>query len=679
MRDACAMLSSARSMIVWTIGMFAGCGSDGGGAADAGGEVDPCQRDDVEEPAQAEALPAEGVLGHLCPVGDADWYRFTVPPTDHLVEVKLAMDGELSPVEPVYVVWSLDGAGAPAAAVAATPPASVGFPLDDVHCMAPGDYAVVVRDDGEDAEDLRRFYRFSVTTSADPDAAEPNDDAARAVPLGAVPQAGAIACTGDTDWYAFDGAAGQVARVTLDMEVARIAPSLRLLDADGTLVQSQVNPSGTVRDTHLVMEVVLPRAGRYHAVVADDDGRDADPVKTYAIALELLDDSDPNEPNGHPDTATPLAASAVPCGAETSGWLEAEGTIGAPGDNDWFRLPIGDCGGQGLIEAEVTLSTAGLSAPEIAALAGEVQIALTLVRRDAGSPCDADLDCQELQKVCDNDYDCSGLFNTCLPDGFCAGAGVCLPEGSCGAGVVQRRYEPSGAPTGDQVAHLSAPLFRDPFVLLRVADFQSDGAARGRTYRLRARVRKEPDANEPSNVYAPTLLADFPANIMADAAPEIPVHDCTSDGVSVPDCCGPDTWVEGFLSYENDLDFYRYLHPCPGEDCNLRLVYELDGGPVDFVLSVYQGDSLWFGGVAGAREDLAAQPAASGAYGTTSCFYAFQGHGDAADPYRYHLAVRDLATVRDASATQRYRVCLERTSRACEAPCKLYDNGCGVP
>jgi len=661
------------------------CGTDDKGPADtSSGEVSLCQRDDVETPQQAVALPPEGAAGQLCPIGDSDWYRITTAPNDHLLHVTLAMDGDLSPVEPVYVVWATDAAGFVSDVVAATPPQAVGFPLDEVHCVAPGTYLVAVRDDGEDAEDFRRDYRLNVTSSPDPDPAEPNDDLAGAVVIDGS-ATGAIACAGDTDWYRFEAALGQVARVTLTMPVGGISPLLRLLDADGALVATQVNPGGTVRATNLVLEAVLPKSGRYFAVVSDDDGRNADPVTTYVVTVELLDDSDPNEPNGHPDVATPLTPTDVTCGADWSTTLERTGTIGATGDNDWFRLPIGDCEGQGLIEAEVVLLNDSLTVAERAQIASAMQIALTLVRGDSGSPCNDDIGCQALAKPCSNEWDCSGLSNTCLPDGFCAGSGVCLPEGRCGADVVQRRYEPGVAAGAEsQRALLTAPLFGDPFVFLRVADYQSNGAAREVQYRLRVRVRAEPDRNEPDNVYSPTLLQDFPAAIMTSAAKPVPVHDCTDDPndlTDVPDCCGAGTWVEGLLSYENDLDFYRYDHPCPGEDCNVRILYQLEAGPVDFVMSVYQGNSLWFGGVIGPRVEAATQAASSGSFGgTQSCFYGFAGHaGSAEEPFSYYVAVRDLATVRDASPTQRYRFCIERTSRGCDAPCKVFENGCGVP
>ncbi|MCC6619848.1 MAG: PPC domain-containing protein [Deltaproteobacteria bacterium] len=669
----------------WGLGA---CGDEGAGPTDTSADTGaPCQRDDVDEPAGAIALTAEGVEGWLCPVGDVDWYRFETGPDDHILRVTLAMEGDLSPVEAAYVVWSIGPDGAPAEVVAATPPQRIGLPLDELHCVAPGDYLVAVRDDGEDAQDFRRPYTLALSATTDPDPAEPNDDAAGAAPLaeGGTGVEGAIACVGDTDWYGFDVGAGELVQLRLTMPVAAIAPALRLVDGDGALVAARDNPSGTVRETDLTLEAVLPAAGRYYAVVADGDGREADPTTTYRLALTLADDSDTNEPNGHPEVATALTSAAASCGPAWGAWFEATGNIGAPGDNDWFVVPLTGCAPQGVIEAEVELLDQARSAADRWALAGRVQLALTIVRDHAQSPCASDLVCQALGRPCDNGFDCSGLSNTCLPDGFCAGAGVCLPGGRCGANVIQRRFTPPAPPTDPSATPppphrvaVTTPIFADERLHLRVADFQSDGADRAVSYRVRARVRAEVDANEPSNVFDTTLLEDFPVAIQAGAARPIPIHDCTTDGVSAPDCCGPDTWIEGALSYENDLDFYRYPHPCPGEDCNLRVLYEMDAGPVDFVLSVYAGHSLWFGGVAGARDEAPSQAAVSGAYGgTQACFYAYQGHQG--EPFDYYVALRDLAAVRDWSSDQRYRFCVERTTRACESPCRLYDNGCGQP
>lgn len=661
---------------------WAGCGDGGADASDTsptpGAE---CARDPSNDSSEAVALALDSeVTGYLCPIEDVDWYRVDTGASAGLLRVRLAVDGELSPVEPSYAVYRIDGDGGPGEVVGAPPATLLGQALDEVHCVSPGSYLVAVRDDGDDAQDFRRPYRLTVSASPNPDTAEPNDDAAGATPLASGAAAhGAISCGGDEDWFAVDLAAGQLVRARLELDVAGFDPTVRLVDAAGELVGLRDNPSGRVSPTDIELALVPPGPGRYYVVVGDDDGRDADPEAEYTLTVTAAVDDDPNEPNHHPDVATPLATTADACGAAAGAWREEHGTIGAPGDNDWYRLPVTGCAPQGLLEAEVEYDVAGLDAAALAALRRDVQLAVTFVRAHRGSPCQVDSDCQALAKTCQNSWDCSGLFNACRPDGFCAGAAVCLPEGVCGANVIQRR-EMGGAVAGPgpETVRLSAPLFGDEVVYLRVADFQSDGAAPGVSYRVRARVRAEPDANEPSNVYAPELLESFPTGIQASAAKPVPVHDCTG---LTPDCCGPDTWVEGEISYENDLDWYRYDHPCPGEDCNLRLVYELGGGPVDFVVSFYREGGLWFGGVVGPGSEAVTQSALSGHYGGVgpgdSCLYAFSGH-EGAD-YTYQIVFRDLATVRDWSPEQGYRFCLEKVSTECAAPCELFENGCGVP
>lgn len=668
----------ARALAALAAVAAAGCGDGGPGEQDTAATPGAaCQRDPSGHAGEAVDLPLDSeVTGYLCPVEDVDWYRVETGADAGLLRVRLAIDGDLSPVEPSYAVYRVDAAGAPGEVVGAPPSTLLGQPLDEVHCVSPGRYLVAVRDDGDDAQDFRRPYRLTVSATPDPDLAEPNDGAEEATPLasGAVAR-GAISCGGDEDWFALDVAAGQLVRARLELGAARFDPVLRLVTAAGELVGLRDNPAGRIQATDLELALVPPGPGRYYLVVGDDDGQDADPTVEYTLSVTAASDADPNEPNHHPDLATPLGASAAACGAAAGAWREQRGTIGAPGDNDWYRLPLTGCSPQGILEAEVEYDVAGLGAAELAELRREVQLALTFVRAHRASPCQVDSDCQALTKTCHNSWDCSGLFNTCRPDGFCAGAAVCLPEGVCGANVVQRREAGAAAP---EPVRLSAPLFGDDVVYLRVADFQSDGAAPGVSYRLRARVRAEPDANEPSNVYAPELLESFPTAIQAGAARPVPVHDCTG---AAPDCCGPDTWVAGALSYENDLDWYRYDHPCPGQDCNLRLVYELDGGPVDFVVSVYREGALWFGGVVGPGREAASQPPLAGHYGgvgpADSCLYAFSGH-EGAD-YTYQIVLRDLATVRDWSPDQGYRFCLERVSSGCESPCELYDDGCGVP
>jgi hypothetical protein len=662
--------------------------------------VATCDRDTSEGPdtplAYTQGNPA---TGYVCPIEDQDWYAVTVAPGDRILKVGLRLASPISPVEPTYTVWSTDASGQPAEAIAAPPSTQIGAALDDVHCVDSGDLLVAVRDSGDDAQDLRQAYTFTVTTSPDPDSQEPNDaqEAATALTAGQS-RVGAIACRGDEDWYQIEIPDGNLIRMTLASEIADYEPTLRLLTAAGDVLVREENKSGTVRATAFDRFEVVPGPGTYFIVVSDDDGAGADPDVNYTLGVELVQDSDDNEPNNHPDEATELSADAVSCASERS--FTATGTIGAPGDDDWFKLPLANCG-DGILDVELEFNNAGLSDAEQWAFNNELQATVTVVKGHAESACDTDSTCSSLNLACNGSLDCAGVFEQCLPDNLCAGATVCLPEGVCGANVVQRRYEcrpnldecdPSGTPPPNR-ARVSMPLRNIPYVYLRVSDFQADGAEPGTTYTLRASVRNDPDLNEPSEVFTNSLRDEIPVRASQSIATEIPVHDAT-----IGQGCDESKWVTGYLAYENDLDFYTYTHPCPGEDCTMRLRYDTQAGPVDFVVNIYRGSSLWF--TAFDNEELANQAAFSGALGGLEsgglsgdgrCYYAYQGHTSNNGDFRYYVVVRDLfdlfsddATIRpdsrDWDEGQRYRFCVEKVSNVCEEPpCQIYEDGCGQP
>ena len=158
----------------------------------------------------------------------------------------------------------------------------------------------------------------------------------------------------------------------------------------------------------------------------------------------------------------------------------------------------------------------------------------------------------------------------------------------------------------------------------------------------------------------------------------------------LPTCCASAdaVWTEGVISYEDDQDFYAYRHPCPGEDCMVKIYYEIDEGPVDLLWQIYQESSLWFDPIVPVSE-LGINAGISGVFGGLdagdSCFYAWQGHRG--EDFYYTLSVRDLRPTRDWSTEQRYRFCIEKAGNGCfEPPCQNrdqpetgpQDGGCSV-
>ncbi|MEZ4248685.1 MAG: hypothetical protein R3B99_10635 [Polyangiales bacterium] len=455
------------------------------------------------------------------------------------------------------------------------------------------------------------------------------------------------------------------------------SPALRTYGPDGELGDRRHEPgAGAWADVDRASRVALTD-GTYRVVVEEATGSRGDPDVAYELSVSALEDFDGNEPNDHPREATALSGAPVACGGSWSTTFTATGTIGSEGDEDWFALPVGACRG-GLVEAEVAFAAAGDVASQWA-LQRQVQASVALVRSHPGSPCDRDEACTMLQAPCGDGWDCEGFFNTCLPEGVCAGATVCMADGLCGANQAQRNYRASVAssttePPPPNVAHLVAPILDDRTLFFRVTDFQSNGGDPAALYTLTVRVRSETDpgdTNPPgNNLYTPTTLTEVPVRQSRERAIPIAVHDCTAG-----DCCDGGTWVRGSIGYEHDLDFFRMPHPCPGADCNLRIHYQVDDGPVEHALWIYEEGGAGFV----SREMPSGRSGTFGGIGpeAEACAYAYHRHGES-----YYVMVRDREDdAADADPEQSYRFCVEKVANGCEAPCVDHGpdmGGCGV-
>lgn len=681
-----------------------GCSGDEGEGdlvIDAG--ILSCQRDEHSKPEAAVPL---GVgtpeSGYICPEGDRDWYTLEIPADKTVLEVSLAMDIPLSPVEINYTVWTINEAGKPGSVAAAPPFTSVGSELQNIHCLDPGSYLLQINDAADDSSDLRNPYAVTVNTRADQDQNEPNnaEESATALSSGQT-VTGYITCPGDHDQFKLEVPAGNLLKIHFETEISDYEPMVTLRDSEGRVLAIELNRSGRVQATTFDRYITLPDGGTYYVSVSDDDDYDADPDTPYALTVDFVTDTDPNEPNNTPDTATELSSTALSCANAWSSWTEMTGTIGAPGDNDWFRVPLQNCTG-GILEAHVEFDTSGMSNAEKWAFNSQVQAAVTMVFPEPNSACNQDSDCGALQLSCQDSLDCAGVFEQCLPEGLCAGASVCLPSGFCGANRVQRRYEcnprfpecraaTQPLPPAN-LASFAAPLPAVSEVFLRVSDYQSDGAAPDTTYRLRVRTRQDPDPHEPSNLFTNQLNLNTATGRNRELAASVPVYDCTGAN---PSCCSNQPWTTGMIAYENDLDWYGYEHPCPGEDCLLKFHYRVDAGPVDTVMNVYTGSSPWITVLP--NEQSVTHPAISGYIGGTAtsdrCLYSFQGHDgrDAETPYQYGVLVRDLRELysdeltptpesRDWAPEQSYSFCIEKVFNGCQAPCEVASNGeCTTP
>ncbi|MEM1414338.1 MAG: hypothetical protein AAGH15_05540 [Myxococcota bacterium] len=654
-----------------------------------------CDQDDSLGPDSPLMLdPTGATMGFVCPENDQDWYAFDVPAGDALVAVTLQVGtgGIRSPVDATYSIVRADAVDE----AVATPDGEAvgpGARLEDTHCIGAGSYLLSVRDQGDDAEDLRNPYTLTVSTSAELDGAEPNDttETATALNVGGMAAEGYVSCVGDVDLYSFTVAGDDAsARVRLStpgdtssgecVGCLSFIPSLRLLESDGTTLVLEgfgSRAQSQATETTLIRQL---EPGTYFVEVAASDGRGADPAIPYELSVALTNDPDPNEPNDDSLEATPLGP--VVCGAEWSTFLEATGALVAPADNDWFAVTVpAGCAGA-IVEATVELLPDGLTVDEQWALQREVQASLTMVRPVPGVACADDDTCTTLaSRTCeipDDPEDTSGQVDcwgvgACQRDGFCAGARECFPTGVCGANQVTRSYFPQSAPPmptegPENRAMISAPILTGGTFYLRVSDFQSNGGDPRAQYRLRVRTHGEPDAYEPDNLYLANPIVREPA----ETGPSFTIRDARVGGDGG---CTNGTLVDAHVGYEGDVDYFSAPNPCAGvSDCQLRLFYEVDTGPVVPLVRVRARG-------AETQRDLA--PGSGGIIGELgtavdagNCFLA-PTESDTVDVEIFHFPDGDV-TNQEFDPDQRVRFCLDVITDVCQEPCVLIDGTCFV-
>ncbi|MEM9861177.1 MAG: PPC domain-containing protein [Myxococcota bacterium] len=629
-----------------------------------------CQQDNSLGPDSAEALVAgTPATGFICPNIDEDWFTLDIPTGQSLLRINLSIDNARSPIEATY---SIAPAGSPEMSVAIPDEDEIGpgANLRDTHCLEPGAYTVVLRDQGADAEDIRNAYELSFSTLAEPDTFEPNNEDTSATTIGmGAPTTGFISCRGDVDFYQFEVTGQDAVRVALDAAELGYEPQVTLFDPAGELVLTEVNARGALGPTALSFERQL-QPGTYTVRVSDDNEQGSNAEVPYTLTIGVFEDPDTNEPNDGPLEATMLTG--LGCGAGWSAFSEnAAGALVTAADNDWFEIDLSGCA-NGIIEAEATLNTTGLTAQEAWELQARVQMSITLVR-DAGpaDPCDEDEDCVVLTRTCEENIDCSGLLEACQLEGRCGGAGVCLPTNTCGANQTFRAYTPQGIPEPivepppPNTALLSAPVLSSQRAWLRVSDFQANGGDPRARYTLRVRVRNDPDGFEADNLYTsdPRLIDE------GERVSPYTIHDCTAG-----DCCGGGDFVTAHIGYDGDRDYFMGSHPCEGRNCMLRLHYQVDAGDASPILRLTTSRGPWY--------DALLEPGTSGTIGDV-------GRPEGEDQCIVAAADQDLMPF-DLSlfhfdpdepgflwdADQRVRFCLEVTSNDCVAPCIVAGDEC---
>jgi len=645
---------------------------------------DPCPWDTNDSSKNAENLPMdETTSGYICPPGDQDWYEFTVSAGNDLLNVSMTLDAPVSPVEVTYSIW-LDNKTTVAAPISGEN-ALPGLPLSITHKLDAKTYFLMARDSGGNVQDTSHPYNIILTASKDLDSHEPNDNQEVSTSIGNDKEniKGYISYRNDEDWYSISLSKRTLLDVHLTMPKGSIEPAYSIINANGDVLASDANAGGTAVPTDLQYRVSIKEDGDYYIVISDDNKLDSDADTPYTLVLSSTPDPDVNESNDHPTEATSFSTS-LSCNSDWSKWETKEGYIASSGDVDWYKLNITGCD-YAVIEVDLTFDS-----PD--SLPDDFIASARLVRVDADTSCKMDQECQTLTKKCKTNLGCSLFGNTCLASGVCGGAGVCLTGDLCGANLISK----SAQPNAPGKVHFAAPLhnWSDPnAIYLVIANGYSNSFSTNHSYSVKARIITEPDPSEMADGYTPKPPTIDEVKTQAKKAIEVPVHNCVAGGDTdggVMDCCDNGDWIKGFISFNYDQDGFKYRHPCPNNDCIVRILYEFDDGPVDFYLNVYRNGKIWFNNLSNAV-DKNHQSAITGAYGgltdNDECFYAYKGHKG--DPFWYNLHIRDTVFVSEKEQTngtwdwnigQQYRFCIEKIADGCsEPPCHLYDEGCGLP
>lgn len=631
--------------------------------SDAPGNAIPL---DVQTTEACAAAPDTCVTeGFICPLGDRDFYRITVPESS-LLRVKLLLEAPLSQVGIGYNVY--DAAGEVLQVTGST--VAAGVPLDEVSCPAAGEYLVLVADQSDDAFDFRHPYQLTVTTEPEPDQGESDAE----IPLGlGSSTTGLISCLGDIDAYGLDVPANTLLGVHLTSDVASYEPSYRVLkpnpDGSTTLLYQNMNESGSVQATDIQGLYTVPTAGHYILEVLDwevddEDRRTADADTPYTLEVSATAEPDPYDQDPRNDTAnTATALGAMSCGGSYGGQT-INGYFSAIGDIDWFRVPLSGCG-NGIVQ--VSLSTAGTDM---------VDPQIRLVRRYAAKPCTRDEECVSLDITCDYDIDCAGWGNTCVgvhgdPDrrdedptyepGTCAGASACV-AGACGATQFEKN-----AQAGTAVA-TAQPLLDTDQVYVVVNDFRSDASDVDTSYSLRIETRADPDAFERDSVYNPYPFRFIEREINEDLA--------QPSGSAEAGFC-----ITGTMATENDEDWFYYSSACPDQQagvdaCTINVDSTFDAGPVDFVVTVVRNGDDWF--QPAAVDEAGNNSSMTVPYGPPNeCFFAVEGDTGYYIVVTDNRGTRNNPTAMDWSDTQQYNVCFRPYVVGCNAPCQWIAEGGG--
>jgi hypothetical protein len=514
------------------------------------------------------------VEGHVCPTGDRDFYKITVPTGKKLLRVKLNHSVTKSPVALTYQLFN--SAEQPVGLAPEWTGSGIRT-FDDFHCLTEaGTFYIVVGDEGNDGKDGNNPYTLSFEAVADSDTTEPNDTKDKAQPVG---KDGYISCTGDKDYYKVTVTAdGKL----LEVKLSNTGPNevdlkYSIYDDKDNLIGTDGVPDGMKEAAALSTIHGVPGKGTYYIVVEDDKGDDSDPTAPYTLAVTELDEPDQNDkPKRNDSPTSPTVLGTFGCGGGLQTFTKT-GYIASKADVDYYRLDIGTCSPMAVMEVTVSYGGNSVVDPQV-----------TYIYPDPDTSCTKDTCCRVLSKSCIDFIDCLNITGECVPkgDAYCAdtdcepqaslscpqekrckGAVVCL-GGQCGVEQMDRSDD-DGEKDGAQVRTAQPLIHGGPYYIL-VTDLKNDDYEYGKPYTLTVKVRTDPDGAKELNsqYFSQKVLSHLGINTNN-------YHANVARAKQAKVTLGSP--MTGYLSYEGDQDWYVLDWPCTGGECTLSASFSYTG------------------------------------------------------------------------------------------------------
>lgn len=667
---------------------------DGGTVTCPGGDKAPGEFTSAKVLAAGEAAKH---TDYICPRRDRDIYKITVPAGHKLINIDIKYVKPIPMLNLTYQIYSVGEK------LVKQAPAASDKGFQTTHCINPGTYYLSIQDDADTGYDAKDPYVLYYTTEPDKDTTEPNDTVgqARAISGSAT---GLISCAGDKDYYKFTYTAGQLLQIKLAAAASTTVDlKYTILDSASMPITTNAIPDGTKPNAKLDVYQALPKAGTYYIVVEDGGSDDADTKTKYTLTLSKKTEPDAQDKGQRNDTvATATAVGTVTSGTVTKTY---SGQLASRGDVDYFV--VNGFAGAGVNKPgvmEVILSYSASSTgvgldPSFSYLYGDAAEPCTkdaCCKVAAKSTCKTNLQCLRKSYNCIkkgdalcNDASCTpSPSSICAGESACAGATVCLPGKTCAVEHALRWAK--GKKTAVTVKTSQLLIHPGPWYI-RVADLGSDDYEYGRNYTLKITAKWDPDgAKELDSEYFPNrcLLVEDPQ--LKNEEWKLHVKQAITKIAAKTITLG--TWYTGYLSYEGDIDFFKFANPCPNADCTLDIHYDVkcaptSGAPLRYCQSPkevqnYMGLEHLF---TIRRDDDEAEGwtgkdfkgGTSGVFGPGSgqCVYSYKSHG--AKPY--YFTVEDMGT-NYWSLTCPYKFMIKKVADGCAAPCKTHpvSGNCGA-